>query len=337
MFESATLKLTSWYLLIIMVISLIFSILVYQSSYNELNTRFQQLGSYMPSNRFRALREAQIEQAGNNLLTALLYINCLVLGTGGVASYLMARRTLRPIQEAHEAESRFVSDASHELRTPLAAMKTEIEVALRDKNITAAHMRELLESNLEEVNKLTRLSQTLLDLSKLNFAKLTHERLPLNTIVKDVVKRYSKTTDRIKLKQWGRALMVSAHQSSIEDLFNILIDNALKYSPPGSKVTIKLSKRYGKACFEIINSGQGISSTDLPHIFDRFYRADNARTNKDKSSFGLGLSLAKTIVELHRGELSATSAPHAATTFTVLLPLYRNNPVKNNLPDFRKA
>jgi len=336
MFESATLKLTGWYLLIIMVISLLFSVLIFQSSSSEISARLEQFGrrlpaglSIQPDNEFESIREAQAEQAAHNILTNLIYINCLVLAAGGVASYLMARRTLRPIQEAHEIELRFVSDASHELRTPLAVMKTELEVALKDSGLDAKDMKLLLESNLEEVNKLTKLSQTLLTLSKMDFGNLIHEEVPFQATVLSVIDRYDKDRTRIRVKQHGRPLVLDAHQPSIEELFTVLVDNALKYSPSDSTIDISLSKRSNKAEFRITNSGKGISEDDLPHIFDRFYRADNARTNRDTNSFGLGLSLAKTIVELHHGELSATSAPDKETTFVVLLPIFRKTQAKN--------
>ena len=330
MFETATLKLTGWYLLIIMVISLLFSGLVYQSALGEVNTRLEQFGEHLPADynitslaQYQSIRQAQTEQAAHNILVNLIYINCLTLAAGGVASFLMARRTLKPIQEAHEAESRFVSDASHELRTPLAVMKTELEVALKDINLPPAEMKALLESNLEEVNKLTKLSQTLLTLSKMDFGNLVHEAVPFKDVVTSVINRYDKDRKRIKVKQTGRQLVLDAHRPSIEELFTVLIDNALKYSPSGSTINISLGRRNQKAEFIISNSGKGISEADLPFIFDRFYRADNARTTSSSTSFGLGLSLAKTIVQLHHGELSATSAPDKKTTFQVLLPIIK--------------
>ncbi|MDB5165541.1 MAG: putative Histidine kinase [Candidatus Saccharibacteria bacterium] len=336
MFENATLKLTGWYLLIIMVISLLFSVLVFQSASSEVNARLEQFGRHLPAGfemrsnpDVESIRNAQAEQAAHNILINLLYINCLVLAAGGVASYLMARRTLRPVQEAHEVEMRFVSDASHELRTPLAVMKTELEVALKDKTVTADDMRKLLESNLEEVDKLTKLSQTLLTLSKMDFSKLVHEEVPFQATVLSVIDRYDKARKRITVKQRSKPLILDAHQPSIEELFTVLVDNALKYSPPDSPITISLGKRNNKAEFVISNAGKGISETDLPHIFDRFYRADNARTNHSKTSFGLGLSLAKTIVQLHHGELIASSAPDKETTFTILLPILRKTQAKN--------
>ncbi len=332
MFENATLKLTGWYLLIIMIISMIFSGLVYQSAASEVNTRLDQFSRHLPiriniqpDDQFSDLRNAQSNEAAHNILVNLLYINCLVLATGGIASYLMARRTLRPIQEAHEIELRFVSDASHELRTPLAVMKTELEVALKDTTLNAKDMRQLLASNLEEVNKLTKLSQTLLTLSKMDYGNLIHEEVPFQATVASIIDHYDKHRTRIVIKDHTKPLLLDAHLPSIEELFTVLIDNALKYSPPDAVVTILLNKRNNKAEFTISNPGKGISAEDLPHIFDRFYRADNARTGNEKTSFGLGLSLAKTIVELHHGELTATSAPGKKTTFTILLPIFKKN------------
>lgn len=340
MFESATLKLTGWYLLIIMVISLLFSVLIYQSAFSELQARLEQFGTRLPEQYqspstspgwLQKLRDSQAEEASHNILINLLYINCLILATGGVASYLMARRTLRPIQEAHEAQSRFVSDASHELRTPLAVMKTELEVLLRDKAAGKGEMHEQLESNLEEVNKLTKLSQTLLSLSKMDYGSLVHEEVILADVVQSAIDRYDASGKRIKLTQSKKPLTVDAHPSSVEELFTILIDNALKYSPADSPVTIVLTRQGSKAIFKIANTGDGISPEDLPYIFDRFYRADNVRSASEKGSFGLGLSLAKTIVELHHGELSASSAPQGTTIFTVTLPIFKKTALKKKI------
>lgn len=341
MFESATLKLTGWYLLIIMVVSLLFSVLVYQSASSEVRTRLEQFGQSLPGDYFNpsynsqdalfSISELQGNAAAHNILTSLIYINLVVFACGGVVSYLMAKRTLQPLREAHEAQTRFVSDASHELRTPLAVMKTELEVALRDPSLAESDMKLLLTSNLEEVDKLTKLSQTLLALSKQEYEKLAHKHVMFNALVHDVIDRYD-SSGRITLNEKDKDITIDAHQPSIEELLTILVDNALKYSPSDSKVRISVSKRAGKAVFKIVNSGKGINAHDLPHIFDRFYRADNARTHGESSSFGLGLSLAKQIVELHDGELTVSSAPERETTFTAFLPSIKNTQAKLATP-----
>ncbi len=333
MFQSATFKLTAWYLLIIMVISLLFSGLVYRISANELSNRFdnfgqQMLSSFQPtttSSSWQDYKLRQSQEAARSILVNLFYINGLILLAGGIASYLMAKRTLQPLEEAHETESRFVSDASHELRTPLAAMKMELEVALRDPKLSSVEMRELLESNLEEVDKLTKLSHTLLALSKMDYASITYGKVDLKQVTQSVTRRYDRISDRVVIKSPKFPIIAHAHESSIEELITILVDNALKYSPDDSIVTIKLGRRVNRVSFDITNTGKGIKEKDLPHIFDRFYRADYARTNASSKSFGLGLSLAKQIVKLHNGDLSVSSGENKPTTFSVLLPIFRNN------------
>lgn len=329
MFQSATLKLTGWYLMILMIISLLFSVIIYQVATSEVNRRLEELQTGIQNQRgYRiptefdgeAIRLSQAHEASTNLIVSLIYVNTVILAAAGVGSYILARRTLQPIEEAHEAQSRFTSDASHELRTPLAVMKTELEVALRDDTLSKAEMRDLLTSNLEEVEKLSRLSQTLLQLSRLDYDNIQKEELSLEEIVRRIIKRFDKTGIRIKLTAPKSPPVVIANRASIEELATILIDNALKYSPDDSLVSVRISKRSQKACLEVINGGDGISAEALPNIFDRFYRADSSRTRGDKSGYGLGLALAKKIVELHHGELTASSAPLHATTFTVLLP-----------------
>lgn len=320
MFRSATFKLTSWYLAIIIAISLLFSVVIYTIASREVATRiddWQSASSYSTS-RFLAIREQQLHRAEANLIASLAITNITIWTIGGIGSYYLARRSLRPIKEAHEAQSRFTSDASHELRTPLTSMKAEIEVALRDPKLNKSEMRELLSSNLEEVDKLTKLAQTLLQLSRLDHNALTYEKLPLKKLLASVKDRF-KNADRTIVISSESAHKVWGNRASIEELITILMDNAIKYSPAGSTIRITTISKKHMAGFEIVNSGPGIAPTALPHIFDRFYRVDSARSNSSKNGYGLGLSLAKKIVELHGGELTVSSAINADTTFRVLL------------------
>ncbi len=326
MFESATLKLTGWYLLILMVISVLFSVAIFNITSNEVNLRLEhlqdsllQVQSGLPS-RDDNLRSREAGEASVRISMGLVYANFLILVSGGIGSFLLARRTLRPIQEAHESQSRFTSDASHELRTPLATMKAEIEVALRDSQSTKRDLQEVLLSNLEEVEKLSRLSEMLLNLSRLEHDKLERTAISLVDVTEDVIRLHKQPAGRITVKTMGHPL-VDGNEAAITELVSILVDNALKYSPDDSLIAITLSRHNHHARFEITNTGSGIEAATLPHIFDRFYRTDTARTNGHEKGYGLGLSLAKKIVELHNGELSASSAPNHMTTFTVLLPV----------------
>lgn len=334
MFHSAVLKLTGWYLLILMIISFLFSVTIYNVStgevserLNEFQTRLEQPGMIPddsdPNHRlFSAFRNNQRDMANRNIWATLVYVNLFIFFGGGVLSYLLARRTLGQIEESHEAQSRFVSDVSHELRTPLAAMKAELEVALRDKKLSKDEMRELLGSNLEEVNKLTVLSKTLLQLSRLDHENLEISTIDLGIMTADVVQRYDKNANRITTTLPAKPLQIHANAATVEELITILVDNALKYSPETSPISIKLSRQGKMASFAIANEGAGIPADDLPHIFDRFYRADSSRT---KGGAGLGLSLAKKIVELQGGELSVSSAKNQKTTFQFVLPIYSKN------------
>lgn len=340
MFASATAKLTLWYLLIIMVISVLFSGLVYQSATSELDARIQQFGSRLPPNLtftnggLVQIRANQIEVAQHNILYNLFYINILILAAGGFASYLMARSTLKPLEKAHAAESRFVSDASHELRTPLAVMRMELELAIRTKHLSSVETKEVLASSLEEVDRLTQLSQTLLSLSRQDYASLEQEKVAFDKAIRSVVKTYD-NAKQINLQLPKKSLYISAHQPSLEELLTILVDNAIKYSPPGGKIKLALRSKGNKAIFTITNGGKGIAEDALPHIFDRFYRSDSSRTSSNQAGFGLGLSIAKMIVEHQRGELDVASASDEDTTFTVSLPLYKSARVPQ--PELPKA
>lgn len=325
MFQSATFKLTVWYAAIIVAISLLFSILIYilassaiemkVDSYAKDALEFPYIVNQGP---LEYLHTLQVQRAEGSLVGALVITNLAIWIAGSVGSYYLARRTLRPIEEAHEAQSRFTSDASHELRTPLASMKIELEVALRDPNLRKEEMRELLQSNLEEVEKLSQLSQTLLQLSQLDHHKISRESVSIPKVVNAIVPRFN--TSRLKIDKTTKLPKIYANALNVEELLTILVDNALKYSPSGSKVTIRLIRQNNMAGFEVRNTGEGIPAEALPHIFDRFYRADHSRTGGEKKGYGLGLSLAKKIVELHNGELSVTSAPNQETIFRVLLP-----------------
>jgi signal transduction histidine kinase len=324
-FQSATIKLTLWYVGILVTISLIFSIIIFSIASSEVGSRINYLQRSagtdynLDPTRYDDMRNMQVQQARVNLIGSLVITNVCIWFAGGIGSYYLARRTLLPIENAHEAQSRFTSDASHELRTPLASMKVELEVALRDPKLSKDDIRQLLASNLEEVNKLTKLSHTLLQLSRLDHAGIDHEPVLLNSAIATVLARFQSSRQRIIYTDLP-PVSVMANQSHIEELLTIFIDNALKYSPNNSPVTLTLVQQKQLSGFDITNTGKGIPAEELPRIFDRFYRSDTSRTSGAKKGYGLGLSLAKKIVELHGGELTVSSQPEQFTTFRILLP-----------------
>ena len=325
LFRTTALRLTAWYLLIIVLISSLFSVVVYSITIDDLTNRMDHYESQIMSNpsdffvspsfNIHLFKNKQLDLAKKSIITKLIYIDSIVLCIGGFFSYLLARRTLRPIEQTNDEQATFVSNASHELRTPLATMKTEIEVAKRDPNLDKKTMLELINSNLEEVNKLTTLTSNLLKLSSNNKMELT--RFSFSKMVSSIVERQNKINhSRIKLNMADDDLSLNANLESIRELVTILIDNAIKYSPSDSLITINILSKNHKVDFTIENSGRGIRQEDLPYIFDRFYRG---KETIKKSGQGLGLSLAKQIVELHNGELKVTSGLNQLTIFEFII------------------
>lgn len=266
-------------------------------------------------------------KVSDKLVSELIYVNLFVIVGGGFISYFLARRSLIPIKKVHEAQSRFTSDASHELRTPLAVMRTELEVALRDDNASTDDLKQVLFSNLEEVDKLSKLAEMLLNLSQLDNTKLKLGPVNLDRTTRGAISGFKQSHDRINLSS-NKHQTIYGNETAISDLVKVLIDNAIKYSPKDSSIRISISKHDDTHVkFEITNTGPGIQPDKIPQIFDRFYRADTSRTNGNKTGYGLGLALAKNIAELHNGSLVASSEPGGDTTFTLILPLSSN--VKN--------
>jgi signal transduction histidine kinase len=330
MFRSTTLKLTGWYLLVLMTLSIIFSVIIYQITCQEVYDRLvrfeesvqvlqEDYGSDIQS--FEDYRISEQSEAMNHIRNELISVNVFVLVLGGFLSYYLARRHLRPIEEAHQSQSRFTSDASHELRTPLAVMKLEIETALKDKKISSDELKNVLQSNLEEVEKLSSLAEILLSLSKMENSKIDLGPVNLLKITKQVISDYKIPNKRVELKNSKNPVIIG-NETAINELIRILVDNAIQYSPKNTKIVINLKKTDGKGIFEISNEGEGIHPDKMPYIFERFFRADSSRTSTDSKNFGLGLALAKKIVELHNGTLRVTSGIKSTTTFTVMLPLF---------------
>ncbi len=335
MFHNTTLKLTGVYLAIIMVISLFFSANIYTLATRELDRGFRRQAAVIqqvsPTDPFGDgnpviyQRNLAFQNAKDHIKGQLLLVNVLILAGAAVVSYLLARRTLIPIEEAHEAQKRFTADASHELRTPLTAMQTEIEVALRDLKLNKDQAKELLKSNLEELAKLTQLSDGLLRLARLETNTISKKPIRLMPVITEAIKTNQNLADQKHIileapKDSTESVQVLGNRASLVELLSILINNAIKYSPHKSTVALGYYKHGKEVVINVIDHGAGISPPDLPLIFERFYRADTSRTKQQITGYGLGLSIAKSFAELHGGYITAKSTVGAGSTFQVHLP-----------------
>lgn len=218
----------------------------------------------------------------------------------------------------------FSSDASHELRTPLTVMKGETELALRRprdmKDYTV-----VLESNLEEIDRMTRIVDELLFLSRADMGEVKMEHLPvrLELLLEDVHRQASllgQDRDVQVVLRLVAPATVLGDELRLRELFLNLLDNAVKYSRPGGSVEVVLCTESGQAKVSIVDHGIGISPDDRTKIFDRFYRTDDARTHTKKGT-GLGLAISAWIVESHQGRIGLESEVGKGSTFTVTLPI----------------
>jgi signal transduction histidine kinase len=331
MFRSAVIKLTALYLAVIMLISFFFSMNVYRISTQEIDRSiareqnlFQGGGRMMipfSDTELQQQHDQQLAIGRNNLIWQLIYTNIAIFFLAGGVSYVFARMTIEPIEESHEKQKRFTADASHELRTPLAAMKAEIEVALRDKESGKKELNEVLSSNLEEVEKMQQLVSALLALAREDSdIKLEKDRILIAKIVDEVSAKYRKLKGAKIENQVPKELTVTADQTYFIELISILVDNAVKYSDGKIEVMVTALTHNKQIEIQVIDHGVGIAEDEIPHIFDRFYRIDSSRTKNRVEGYGLGLSLAKRIVELHHGEISVKSKLDEGSTFVVKLP-----------------
>ncbi len=332
-FQTARLKLTAWYLLIIMLISLSFSAVIYRALTIELE-RMSRIQRYRIENRLRDAVVIPLNEnfptplpdpelllyVKNRIVTMLVLVNGSIFFLAGALGYLLAGRTLAPIADMVDEQNRFISDASHELRTPLTALKSTMEVSLRDKHLSLAEARTVIKESIADVDTLQRLSDSLLSLTRYQ-KPITNsfEKFSLRETVISAIKQMTPLAEEkhITITAPIADHTIFGNRYSIRDLMVILLDNAIKYGKNNGTISIHAEKKDKGVTLTVSDDGIGIDKKDLPRIFDRFYRADTARTKNAKNGYGLGLSIAKKIMTAHNGTISATSKINGGSTFTV--------------------
>jgi len=270
----------------------------------------------------RSQREHVLADAKNRLVLRLVSVNLIIVVVGGLFSYLLARRTLRPIEEVHIAQSRFVADASHELKTPITAMRAEAEEVLSDTKLSSKKAKQILRSNIEELDKLSALTDGLLRLARLDNKEYQKEAVEVNPLAQSAIDKVLPLAEKKKILINPKIDEVSvlADKTLLGEMLVILLDNAIKYSPEKSEILLSILKEKNNLKIIVADSGVGIYPADIPHIFDRFYRSDLSRSKNDTNGYGLGLSIAKSIVKKHSGTIEVLSRVNEGSTFIVSIP-----------------
>ncbi len=232
---------------------------------------------------------------------------------------------LARLQAAFDQLRRFTADASHELRTPLTAIRSVGEVALQEQK-SPAEYRDVIGSMLEEVDRLTRLVENLLTLSRADAGHVQLQRMDISLLA---LTREASSMVEVLAEEKGQrveidgdaGLIVSVDRLVLRQGIVNLLDNAIKYSPRNTRILVRVGfGAAGQASLEITDEGPGIPSEHQPYVFDRFYRVDQART-REWGGTGLGLAITRWAVEAHGGDIDLTSKHGTGTTFHVSLPL----------------
>ena len=333
-FHNASLRLTGLYLLIIMAISLLFSLGLYRIASTEIDRGVRRQPGPITQILRTTNRELMIEieeqqeqtisEVHDRLKIGLIVLNILIATGGGLLSYFLARITLRPIEEAHNAQSRFTADASHELRTPITAMRAETELTLTEPKLSLDMAKAQLESNIEELDKLTKLSEDLLRLARLDNEPPTKSPESIKNIIETAIDRVKTPAEKKKqlvTVSKFKDMSILAESSALTEALVTILDNAVKYSPDKSEIKVGVKPTKSGLEISIADKGPGIKDSDIARIFERFYRADQSRNKNTVNGYGIGLSIAKSIIEAHGGNILVKSVIDKGTTFIVSIPL----------------
>ncbi|MEN9937501.1 MAG: hypothetical protein RLZZ387_4080, partial [Chloroflexota bacterium] len=262
------------------------------------------------------------EQVLGQLTFGLLTLGSMSMVLVGVASWWLAGGALRPAQEAWERQQRFIASASHELRTPLTLIRASAEVALRGAGADA-DQRELLGDVLAESDHMRRLVDDLLTLSRLDSGRMPLALVPveLPPLLAELQRQVARLGDErgVAVAVVGAAGSVHADPERLRQVLLILLDNALRHTPAGGQVALAAAGVGRLIRLSVSDTGCGIAPEHLPHIFERFYRADPAR-GRESGNAGLGLAIASTLVEAMGGQIGATSTLGRGTTVWLTLP-----------------
>ena len=269
---------------------------------------------------FRDLtQEINLQQV---LFTSLLMVSLLCALLSFAASFFLANRAMIPIQEAWQQQRNFLSDASHELRTPLAVIQTNLAVVRQCPEETVASQNKWLDNIQEETACMAKLVEALLFLARADSSQQPMKKTAIDYTA--LLQKAVAPFEAVAAAKQVSLILTSipeltgcGDEAQLKQVLGILTDNAIRHTPPGGEVRVTLAKSSGGIRISVTDSGEGIPPQHLEKIFDRFYQVDSSR---NKGGAGLGLAIAKWIVENHEGTITIASTPQKQTAFTVHLP-----------------
>ena len=255
---------------------------------------------------------------------------------GGVAlvfaagiGYVLSGGAMKPVREAYEKQRQFAADASHELRTPLAVVLASADLLRSDPSITSPFLKQVIEDVRDEVKKMTKLVSDLLTVArtdgKANQMRLV--RMDLVSAVQQTVRimrPFAEKKDIVIDEELPKRVEIHADEQKIRQLILILVDNAVKYTPEHGRISVCVQEDRGSVKLSVSDTGIGIAPEHQERIFERFYRVDKARSRRMGGN-GLGLAIAREIVEAHGGSIAVESEPGKGTTFHIRLKARAKN------------
>ena len=242
-----------------------------------------------------------------------------------IISIFLTNKSIEPIKETFDKQKQFIADASHELKTPLTIIKTNTSLLLSNAEDTIKNQSKWIKYIESQSDRMSELVNEMLSLAKLDVEenKLIISDINLSNIIENMLLTFDAIIFENKITldtNINKNIMIKGNSDSIKKLFSILMDNAVKYTNKGGSISVNLITDKNKAKLIVKNTGDGIPKDKLDKIFERFYRADDSR-DRETGGYGLGLSIAKSIVQQHKGKIYASSNLYKDSTFTVELPI----------------
>lgn len=267
---------------------------------------------------------ANVDGENESLLSLrkrLISMSLVIIVTSMIASYILSRKTLKPIIKSWEKQTEFVQNAAHELRTPLTIIQAKQQLLLKEPESKIIDKSEDISLTINETRRLTKLIKELMMLAMAdsNQLQIKKELKNIDDVIKEIATPYEEYA-----KMQGKKIDIELNCKKelnidigkISQLMIILLDNAIKYTKEGEKIKVKTHCKDGKCIIEVIDEGIGISDEQKKHIFERFFRADKART-RETGGTGLGLAIAQTIVKAHGGTIKVYNNEPKGTKFII--------------------